>query len=307
MAGRAVVVGAVNLDAVCEPDPIPRPGETVLGRGALGGGGKGGNQACALAAFGISTAMVSRVGSDLAGDLVLAGLRGSGVDVSLVKVDASAPTGIAFVTLLQDGENTIVVAPGANALLRPADVEAALAAEPTPDLVICQCEVPLGAVAKALVEADRLGAATVLNAAPAVPGVEHVLRHADYVIVNETEFTAISGQASVSRATVAAVREASPFGPESALVVTLGRHGVFVADAHGVTHVATPQVDTVVDSTGAGDTFCAGFAAALMEGRSLVDSVRIGAAAGAASTQVPGARVEESVATTYERALGRLR
>ena len=264
---RALVVGSVNVDLVVRVRELPRPGATVLGSAATRvPGGKGGNQAAALATLGASTALCAAVGDDADGHWSLAQLRNVGVATDLVWLTGQAPTGLAMIAVDDRGENQIVVARGANAHCRPP-------AEVNADVLVCQLEIPLDTVRVSLDRARAAGARTVLNAAPPRSIGADLWPLVDLLVVNENEAAAYPRTAGVG-----------------ATVVTLGAAGarVCVGEDHEVT-VAAPDVE-VVDATGAGDCFTAAAALALAEGADPVEATRFAVAAAALSVQAAGAR-----------------
>jgi ribokinase len=272
MPGRCdvCVVGSANLDLVATTSRIPGPGETVLGSGyAEHAGGKGLNQAVAASRSGAQVAFVGCLGDDEAGRRMREVLVGDGIDASAVTVSDS-PTGRALILVADDGENSIVVVPGANhALSLPATV-------PDAGVVLCQLEVPLDQVGLALAAGRRNGATTILNPAPAAPLPADLLAACDVVVPNEHEVELLGGAAALLGAGCRAV------------VVTRGGAGVDVHTAGGVAHCPPFEVD-VVDTTGAGDAFCGALAARLAAGDDLQEAVRWAAAAGALATTVVGA------------------
>ncbi|WP_454042558.1 ribokinase [Cellulosimicrobium sp. Marseille-Q8652] len=307
--GRVVVVGSANVDLVVDVPRHPGAGETVLG-GDLrrSPGGKGANQAVAAArAGGADTTFVGAVGRDDGADLLLASLDGAGVRTDRVaRVDAA--TGTALITVSPDGENTIVVAPGANAHVRlgAEDVARITAA----DAVLAQLEVPLDVV-RAAADARRFGVPMVLNAAPSRDLPDDVWAAVDVLVVNEHEAADLAGPADPGGAGRADAGRAdagrADGGPADALavallarvpavVVTLGGEGCLVArrgraaGAGPELAVVPPFPADVVDTTGAGDTFCGVLAAALARGDDLVDAARLAAAAGALAVARPGAQ-----------------
>ena len=259
MAGaRITVVGSVNLDLVVQAERLPRPGETVTGaRFSRVPGGKGANQAVAAARLGADVAFVGCVGDDAVAEEALAALREAGVEERLLV--KSAPTGIALITVDAAGETTIVVAPGANAELRPED----LALGDT-EAVLCQQEIPAATVERAAELAPRF----FLNAAPARKGAPP---EAELTIVNRLELEAI--------------------GERPGLVcVTLGAEGaILLADGQEVARAAPPAVEAV-DGTAAGDAFTACLVVSLLEGRSREESLRRACVAGALAASRLGAQ-----------------
>jgi ribokinase len=291
---RIVVVGSLNRDYVCHVEQLPGPGETRLGGElALFSGGKGGNQAVAAAAVGSVTghpcSLVGSVGDDEDGRALLADLRGSGVDVREVAVTDRVRTGAALITVSADGENTIVVAPGANhSVTEPAVADAfgrVLAAD---DVVVIQAELPLAVVQTAVREAAAGGARVVLNLAPFTALPDDVLALCDPLVVNESEAAGLLG-VSVDGVAGARTAAAALAGTARSAVVTTGAAGAVVAAGTDCTHVPAPKVD-VVDSTGAGDAFTGALAVALAAGRDLVTAARWGIAVASYSVCRPGAQ-----------------
>jgi ribokinase len=279
MSADVVVVGSANIDVVLHVAAIPAPGETVLATGrGTGPGGKGANQAIAAARAGARVAFLGSCGADEGGRLLHTELQSAGVDVSASRTSDTA-TGTAYVIVDARGENAIVVDAGANADL--VDLSASEA-----DLVhaarvlLCQLEIPLPTVAAA---AEAAGGLRILNAAPAHDVSLDVASVFDVVIVNESEALALSGAASVDDA-VLALRSAV-----AELVVTLGPAGALVANGHATTRVQGIAARQVVDTTGAGDTFCGAYAAARAEGADAVAAARFGCAAASLSVERPGA------------------
>lgn len=312
------VVGSLNADLVLPVAHLPRGGETVLttAPGQQIFGGKGGNQAAAAAAFGAAVRMAGRVGDDEIGQRILADLAGRGVDVAGVLVTPGARSGLAAIAVDADGENLIIVDPGANLSLTAADV--ATAGLGGAAVVLVQLEIPLGAVAAAMRAAG--GGRVVLNPAPAPATAlpAEILELADVIVPNLTELGQLAGAgdpAGHGLMNDASIRESlmdASFirsGPHAGLaeaaglaaalpgvadiVVTLGKQGALVvprsAGAGPVVHIPAPTV-AAVDTTGAGDCFCGTLAVSLAEGLGLAESARWSVAAAAISTTAPGAR-----------------
>ena len=260
---KLTVVGSINLDLVVRPDRLPRVGETVTGATfSRGPGGKGANQAVAAARLGAEVTFRGCVGNDEFAGEALSGLEEAGVGIDIDVVDA--PTGVAVVTVDAAGETTIVVAPGANAALGPADVDVR-----DGEAVLCQLEIPGVTVDEA---ARQAAGFFCLNAAPARPVAPATLSRADLVIANSYEYEALDKR----RVGLVAVT----FGSAGARMVARGR---VVAEA------TPPRVD-VVDGTGAGDAFTACLVVSLLEGRDREEALQRACIAGALAASRPGAQ-----------------
>lgn len=264
------VVGSGNVDLVSQVERIPEPGETVLSTGfATHAGGKGNNQATAAARSGASTTFVGAFGDDDNGTRLLASLADAGVR-TLVRTSAE-PTGTALITVSATGENAIVVNAGANATLTDLTPEERSAIAGA-DLVLLQLEIPLETVTSA---ARIASGRVVLNAAPAQPLPDDLLAAVDLLVVNEHEAASLGGADHLLTVV-------------SGLVVTLGAKGALVRTRDTTTEVPGIPVD-VVDTTGAGDTFCGALVAALDERIPLDDAVRFATVAAALSVRRAGA------------------
>lgn len=259
---RLTVVGSVNLDLVARCDRLPEPGETVTGASfERVPGGKGANQAVAAALLGAEVRMIGAVGEDPFAGEALAGLERAGVELEMLTV--AAATGVALILVDAAGENQIVVAPGANSLLSPSDVDVSGA-----EAVLCQLEIALEAVAAAAAGAEGFFC---LNAAPARLVPAEVLARADLVVVNRYELDAL--------------RE-----PPRLAALTLGAQGaVLLEEGREVARARPPQVDAV-DGTAAGDAFTACLLVSLLEGRDREEALARACAAGALAASRPGAQ-----------------
>jgi ribokinase len=285
------VVGSLNMDLVVRAPRLPRPGETLSGGPfATYPGGKGANQAVAAARLGARVAMIGRVGDDAFGRELLAGLAADGVDTAAVLATPHTSSGVALIAVEDGGQNMIVIAPGANAALAVADVEAAAALLGACRVLLLQLESPLPAVTRAAQIARAAGATVILNPAPAPAGPlpADLLAAVDYIVPNETEAAALlDGQTSGGpRDQARSLRELLDV---PAAVVTIGRRGAAMADATGATLQPAFPVQAV-DATAAGDAFIGGFAAALVAGLAPADALRWGCAAGALAATRPGAQ-----------------
>jgi ribokinase len=291
IVASAVVVGSINIDLVAEAPHLPVPGETVLGTGfARHPGGKGANQAVASARAAVPTAMVGCVGDDEFGTDLVAFLDRQGVDTAAIGSAAGYPTGTALIVVDERGENSIVVVPGANAVVGESALDA-VAIGPG-DVVVAQFETPVATTLAAFARAHRAGARTVLNPAPAAPVGDELLALTDVLVVNEIELAQVSGHDLVAEPDPTAVADAAAavgHGRDLAVVATLGAHGV-VAVFDGKTFVRPARpVPVVVDTTGAGDCFVGSLAARLVEGAALAEAIEFSLAAAALCVQHHGA------------------
>lgn len=295
-----VVVGSINRDTVLRAYSIPRPGETVLGSSlSTSRGGKGANQAVAVARLGSSVAMIGRVGADSDGTGCLGSLAAEGIDVDGVGVDVDAPTGHATVIVDDDAENAIVVIPGANGMLGAAEVRSAAAALRNAAVTLVQLEIPMEAVEEAL----SLSMGTViLNPAPAQRMPAPLLANVDVLVPNRGELALLSGR-SPARDVDGIIAQARSIAGPTTVVVTLGADGAVVVSEAGGYHVAALPVEAV-DTTGAGDGFCGGLADAIARGVDIDGAVRWAAAVGALATTRNGAQAALPDRRTVLEAVG---
>jgi ribokinase len=285
MKAPIVVVGSLNMDLVVHTPRHPQIGETIIGSGfQTFPGGKGANQAVASARLGGAVRMIGRVGVDAFGDELLANAARDGVDTTWIVRDPGAPTGVALITVNDAGQNTIVVASGANMRLSPEDVSAAEAAFEGAAVLLLQLESPLPAVARAVELAHQHGAWVVLNPAPACPLDAGFLKGVDYLIPNQGELALLCGVEGIQEGAARLLQ----LGIQH-LVVTLGENGVLVVEDSQNALIPAHRVQAV-DTTAAGDAFVGAFAVALTEGLDALQAAAWGNAAGAISVTRPGAQ-----------------
>jgi len=280
---RVIVVGSINVDLVVTADHLPRPGETV-GGGVFSRhlGGKGANQAVAAARAGAAVLMVGAVGGDADGDDSVAALEAEGVDTSRIR-RVEAPTGVAIIAVGQIGENQIVVAAGANALLSADDASLG-DMRPGPGVMLASLEVPMPAVAAAILAARALGLQAIVNPGPAYSLPPELLASGPILTPNADELLEMTGAASVD-AGVSALIDAGA----RAVVVTLGSEGAVLAE-HSRRRELPAQVVQAVDTTGAGDTFAGVLAAWLASGNDLNEAADAANLAAGLSVMQRGAR-----------------
>jgi ribokinase len=287
---KVVVVGSTNTDMTVRVPRLPVPGETVSGGGfRVTGGGKGANQAVAAARAGAPVVFVTALGTDDIGDRALDSLAAEGIDLRFVRRVADAPSGIALILVDDAGENVIAVAPGANAALRPADIEPIAAILEPDDVVLVQLEIPPDTVDATARIVRRCGARLILNPAPARPLTDALLGAVSVITPNEHEAAQLLGEDAVRAADPAraAARLHDRGVPD--VLITLGAAGVYVSAGGAAARIPAFAVDAV-DTTAAGDVFNGALAVALIEGCPAIDAARFGAAAAAISVTRPGAR-----------------
>jgi ribokinase len=268
---RICVVGSSNMDLTFRTSRLPRAGETVSGGGFhLGFGGKGANQAVMAARLWARVTMIAKIGGDNFGEQMTRNFQEQNIDTEHLLVDGSRPSGVAGIVVDDNAQNCIIVVPGANDALSPADVHAAAASIQSADVLLCQLEVPLETTLEAFRLARAAGVRTVLNPAPARSLPEELLHLTDLCVPNETEIEAITGQVvtNLKQARTAARTLRVPN-----LIVTLGDQGALLVAGDVEEHVPAVPVEAV-DTSGAGDAFIGSLAVFWARGHSLLEAVR---------------------------------
>ncbi len=274
-----VVFGSINIDFLLRVARLPGEGETVAGQDvALAPGGKGGNQALAARKAGAAVRLIGAAGDDAFADLALANLVASGVDLSGL-CRAKRPTGAAFITIDDGGRNHIVLSPGANQDARAADFVPVAGS-----ILLVQRELPEGETLATLRKAKDAGMTTIVNAAPSAGFTETMRDLADIVIANEHEIADVAGRVDTPEALAVELAKTG-----KTIVLTLGAEGALAAKGGQMWRAPASKVN-VVDTTGAGDTFCGAFAAALDEGKDIGAALAFAAAAGSLACTGLGAQ-----------------
>jgi ribokinase len=286
------VVGSLNADFVIRVPRFPAPGETLVGRDfRVFPGGKGANQACAAAKLGARVSMVGQVGADAHADWLKANLASAGVDVSQVRADKQVSSGIAAITTDSQGQNQIIIIPGANGSFHPDRLELSRHIISAAGQLLLQLEIPLPTVLAAARMAKEAGALVILDPAPAQPLPDELLGLVDYLTPNETELAILAGSAAAAFSRAQAADLAKPLLRRGArkVIVKMGAQGALLLGAEEEHFWPAFRVKAV-DTTAAGDAFNAAFAAALAAGKSEVDAGQYATAAAACSVQRAGAQ-----------------
>ena len=301
--GRVFVAGSINMDVVATADRHPRIGETIAGQAVLYfPGGKGANQAVAAAKLGAATTLIGRLGKDAFGDELKAFLAAEGIDLSFLQQTSDTHTGTAIITVA-NADNTIVVVPGANALVSAADVEAPVLAKG--DIAVSQFDIPLTAISAFFKRARAAGATTILNPAPAIEFSRELLDLVDILILNETELgfltkTELHDTDDYPRFIEAA--RSLQINKDKIICVTLGKRGI-VALIDGQPLLIDGRAIKAVDTTGAGDCFVGAVAAQLAGGKPIHDALHYANMAASICVQRMGAAPSMPTAAEVEMTL----
>lgn len=285
-----LVVGSSNTDMVIQTNHLPRPGETVLGGTFfMNPGGKGANQAVAIARLRGRVSFICKTGSDVFGHQSQQLFEEEGIDISYLFSDSKHPSGVALITVDEQAENCIVVASGANANLMPEDLAKAEEAIDKADFILMQLEIPIETVEFVAETAWKKNKKVILNPAPAQVLSPSLLAHLYMITPNETEAEMISGVKITDEASaLEAARVIAGKGVKH-VIITLGAKGAFIYEDSVAKMILALKVKAV-DTTAAGDVFNGALTVALAEGRNLEDAVRFACKASAISVTRPGAQ-----------------
>ena len=289
---KLVVIGSSNMDLVVSTEHFPLPGQTVMGKKFMTNfGGKGANQAVAASLLGGDVTFICKVGNDNYGREMIEKFQKDGIDTQYVTATDQAATGIAVITVDANGENTIVVASGANGLLTSEDIRNTEPAISQADVLLMQLETPIEPLCTAAQMAHKKGKYVILNPAPAPkpPLPSDLLRHIDLIIPNETEATSITGvEISNLQSAELALKALKELGAKDA-IITLGEKGILVYEDGKVKLFPACKVQAI-DTTAAGDTFCGALSVAICQGREMKEAIAFANKAAAYTVQHEGAQ-----------------
>ena len=283
------VIGSLNMDLVVNVDTMPKPGQTIIGSNFKEvPGGKGANQAVAMARLNGNVSMIGKVGEDGFGQTLINSLKNDKVDTTYIQT-AKGATGVALITVDKNAQNSIVVSPGANFEVKEDDIDNNIEAIKNSDIVVLQLETPLNAIKYALNKAKELNKYTILNPAPAVKLDDEIIKNVDLLTPNETELEIISG---VSIETEEDIQKAAQIMIEKGvkeLIVTLGSKGSLYINKEKSMFKKAYKVEAV-DTTAAGDSYTGALAVALSQDKNIEDAMDFASKVGALSVLKEGAQ-----------------
>ena len=284
-----LVVGSINMDLVTTTTKVPQMGETLFGTSFKQvAGGKGANQAVAIARLNAPVSMIGAVGDDLFGTSLLGGLQNDRVQCDAVQTTSHSASGIASITVC-DGDNSIIVTPGANFALTPEHIVQQKALYEQASIVVHQLETPLATVAASLELAHSLGKTTILNPAPAQKLSAQILANCDYLIPNETELQELTGLPTTTDQEVEVAAHVLISQGVKQLIVTLGSRGALYISTTDTIKYEAHKV-AAIDTTAAGDSFIGGFSVALSEGKSVSEALDFARSVSALTVSAEGAQ-----------------
>lgn len=289
---KILVIGSSNTDMVIKSKHIPRIGETILGGNFfMNPGGKGANQAVACARLGGDVTFICKTGNDIFGNQSKQIFKNEKINTTYVFSDVDEPSGVALILVDENAENCISVASGANSLLRPVDIKSAEEAIQKADILLMQLEIPIESVELAAKLAKEKGKLVILNPAPApsLQLTEELLNNIDIIIPNETEAETISGiKVNDKESAIQAAQRIHEMGVKK-VIITLGRKGALLFDGEQIIFFPAFKVKAI-DTTAAGDCFCAALSIAISEGQNLKDALKFACKASAISVTRQGAQ-----------------
>lgn len=287
---KLCVIGSLNMDLVTKVENFPKPGETIVGESfKTFPGGKGANQAVALGRLGAEVFMIGKVGDDIYGTEYLEVLKNNNVNQAGIQIEKGISSGVAVIQVSDKGENNIVVIPGANGKVDIKYIESKWNILDEADIFLFQLEIPMATVIDTIKKLKAKGKTIILDPAPAIKLPEEIFKYIDYITPNETEIEALTGKSVEDEKDLKEAAQILIDKGVKNVIAKLGSKGAAVI--HKVEYKKIPGFKVnPVDTTAAGDSFNAGFAFALAEGKELEECVRFGNAVGAISTTALGAQ-----------------
>jgi len=286
---KIVVVGSANTDMVVKAATLPLPGETLLGGTFfMNAGGKGANQAVAAARLGGNVTLIAKVGNDIFGKQTIEGLQKENINTDFIFTDVTAPSGIALIMVNEEGENCIVVAPGANANLLPADIETVNAINEAA-IILMQLEIPLATIEAVAIMAKATNQQVIINPAPAQGLSDELLNGLFLITPNETEATLLTGVTVTDQATASKAADIFLSKGVQNVIITLGKQGAYFKNRNEQFKVAAPVVQAK-DTTAAGDTFSGALTVALTENMDWQQAIQFAVTAASISVTRLGAQ-----------------
>lgn len=287
---KILVIGSLNMDLVSKVEYMPKPGETVIGSEFLQvPGGKGANQAATIGKLGGDVSMMGKVGDDDFGRHLMESLKESGVDTSSLGIQSDSPTGTALIMVDSEGENSIVVIPGANFKVDGKYIDENIEEIKKADIVVSQLETPIETVERSFKAAKELGKYTILNPAPAKELTKGLIESIDLLIPNETELELLSGMKIGSKEELIRAAKLMIGKGVKQLIITLGSKGAMYIDSQEAFEVPSFKVDAV-DTTGAGDSFTGALSYSIANGHNIKESMRFASKVGALTVTKFGAQ-----------------
>lgn len=286
---KIIVIGSANTDMVVKSEKLPLPGETLLGGSFfMNAGGKGANQAVSASRLEGNVILVAKVGNDIFGKQTIKGLQNENIDTSFIFVDEEAPSGTALIMVNREGENCIVVAPGANANLTPADIEKVENITKA-EIILMQLEIPIETIESIAKNAKANQQKVIINPAPAQTLSDELLNDLFLITPNETEASLLTGitvedEATASKAAVVLLNK----GVHN-VIITLGRKGAYFQNSTRKFKIDAPTVQAI-DTTAAGDTFSGAISVALTEAMNWEDAIKFAVTAASISVTRLGAQ-----------------
>ncbi|WP_434799244.1 ribokinase [Terrisporobacter vanillatitrophus] len=286
---KICVIGSLNMDLVVNVDEMPKKGQTLIGGNFKEvPGGKGANQAVAIAKLGGDVSMIGKVGNDGFGQTLINALKANNVKTDYIQIE-NCSSGVAMITVDKNAENSIVVAPGANFRVLREDIDKCIDSIKQSDIVVVQLETPLDTIKYALQESKQLDKYTILNPAPAVKLDEDIIKNVDLLTPNETELEILSGVKIENEEDIIKAAQVMIQKGVKQLIVTLGSKGSLYIDKDNVKFKESYKVDAI-DTTAAGDSYTGALSVALSQDKDMEEAMDFASKVGALCVMKEGAQ-----------------